>query len=530
VAFRRSGGAERDSSMARILILGIDGMDWPVLEPLLPELENIGAIGRSGFIGEMSSIFPPDSIPSWVSIFTGLDPSEHGVLETIDYFKKDVSRFAVNTEPFKGKTFWDLAGRIGKKAIVVNPLLAHPPWEINGIMASGPVFVSGETSVYPASIADRLPPPPLGGIVDFPEKGELSAFMQKTRDETARVVDYASALLESEPWDLSFVTLLTLDRVFHFFWRYFDAEDPTYPGPSNHSGAIADFHRFLDSCIGRLMEAAGPETMFMILSDHGHGRRPPLLFNLNQLLLEEGFLESRIKGPKIFSRRYHLERAKNIALEALHRLDMEDLAYRFARVFPWTRKMKKRDFMTEPSSNIATASQFGGTNPFGGVDISKDVCTARGLDYESVRERIIRMLETRGDERGQRFFKWVRRREEIYGGPFIDKFPDILYQMEPQYGTNWSLHLPLVTMNPRHKKISGGHRASGVLAIGPLGGLEIVAERLSPVNVCSTILTVLQGDRIDDSLAVPGRSFLEIADSRSRNESTGRATRRGEKD
>jgi predicted AlkP superfamily phosphohydrolase/phosphomutase len=499
--------------MGRILIIGIDGMDWPVLEPLLPELANLGSLGRSGFIGEMRSIFPPDSIPSWVSIFTGLDPSEHGVLETIDYFKKDITSFAVNTKPFKDKTFWDIASRMGKRVIVVNPLLAHPPWEVNGIMASGPVFISGETSVYPFSIADRFPPPPLGGIVDFPEKGELASFLQKTKDETERIVDYTAALLVAEPWDLSFVTLLTLDRVFHFFWRYSDEQDPTYPGSSIHCGAISDFHQFLDSCIGRLMEAAGPDTTFMIMSDHGHGRRPPLHFNLNQLLLEEGFLESRIKGPKMLSKRYHLERAKNIALETLHRLDKEDLAYRIARIFPWTRKMKKRDFLTEPSSNIATASQFGGTNPFGGVDIAKEVCSARGLDYESVRERIIRLLENSLDKRGNPFFIWVKRREEIYGGPFIDRFPDILYEMKPEYGTNWSLHLPLVTINPRHKKISGGHRASGVLAIGPLERQRVIPERLSPVNVCSTVLTVLQDRSVDDSLAVPGRSFLENVDS-----------------
>jgi predicted AlkP superfamily phosphohydrolase/phosphomutase len=499
--------------MGRILIIGIDGLDWPVLQPLLPELPNIDSIGRSGFIGELPSIFPPDSIPSWVSIFTGLDPSEHGVLETVDYFKKDVKRFAVDTEPFKGKTFWDLAGRFGKRVLVVNPLLAHPPWEVNGIMASGPVFISGDTAMYPPSAAERFSPPPLGGIVGFPEKRELASFIQETKVETEKIVDFTARLLSTESWDLSFVTILTLDRIFHFFWRYYDDGDPTYPGPNVHSTVIVDFHRFLDLCIGRLLDAAGPGATCMILSDHGHGRRPPLHFNLNQLLFEEGFLHSRFKGPKILSIRYHLERTKNIVLETLHRLDREDLAYRIARIFPWTRKMKKRDFLTEPSTNIATASQFGGTNPFGGVDISKEVCASRGLDYESVRERIVRLLEDNLDEQRRPVFNWVKRREDVYTGPYLDRFPDILYEMRPEYGTNWSLHVPLVTINPRHKKISGGHRASGVLAVGPLDGRRILHESISPVNVCATVLTVLRDGGIDESLALPGRPFIEYADS-----------------
>jgi predicted AlkP superfamily phosphohydrolase/phosphomutase len=495
--------------MSRVLVIGIDGMDWPVLEPLLPDLEHIDAVRRDGFAGEFPSVFPPDSIPSWVSIFTGRDPSEHGVLESIDYFKKDVKQFSVDTGAFRGRTFWDLAGSAGKRVIVVNPLLAHPPWQVNGVMASGPVFISGDTAVFPPGSAERNPPPPLGGIVDFPEKHELTSFIDKARAETERIVNYTIRLMESEAWDMTFVTLLTLDRMFHFFWRYFDVDDPTHPGRGEFSDVITDFHHFLDGCVGRLKSASGPDTVVMILSDHGHGRRPPLHFNLNQLLLEHGLLESRVKGPRVFSPRYLLERAKNLTLETLHRLDMEDLAYRFARVFPWTRKMKKRDFMTEPTRNIATASEFGGTNPFGGIDINRDQCAARGLDYEAVRSEIIDLLSRTRDEAGESVFVWAKRREEIYAGANIGKYPDILYEMKPDYGTNWSVHIPLVSTNPRHRKISGGHRASGVLVMGPLGEWSVVPELVSPMNVCPTILRILCADDRDGELSVPGSPFVE---------------------
>ena len=113
----------------------------------------------------MDPVFSPDSIPSWISIFTGLDPSRHGILETIDYFKKDAKEFAVDTGAFRGMTFWDRAGRAGNKVIVVNPLMAFPPWEVNGIMATGPVFISGEAATWPPGLAGSVELPPLGGIV-----------------------------------------------------------------------------------------------------------------------------------------------------------------------------------------------------------------------------------------------------------------------------------------------------------------------------------------------------------------------------
>ena len=500
--------------MSRVVVIGIDGMDWRLLEPMLPVLPNLRAIADRGFAGGMDSIFPPDSIPSWVSIFTGLDPSEHGILESIDYFKKGARQFSVDTGRFRGKTFWDAASAMGRRSIVVNPLLAYPPWDVKGIMASGPVFISGEADIRPESLRGRYRLPPLGGIVDFPEKRGLSAFAEKSKTETRDIVDFAVKLLENEPWDLAFVTLLTLDRIFHFFWRYHDAEDPTHPRRSAHGDTVNEFHRFLDECVGRIVRSAGPDALVLILSDHGHGMRPTLHFNVNRLLLDNGLLVSRITGPKILSPRYHIDRAKDVMLETLHRLDLEDLSYRIARILPWTRKLKKGDFLTERSGNIATASAFGGNNPFGGIDVSKKRCAEGGLDYERVRDTIVTLLLDARDPRGEPVFLWARRREEIYGGPYIDKFPDVLYEMAAHYGTSWSLYRPLVTVNPRHRKISGGHRKTGVLIAGPLNGRTVRREHVSPLNIAATVLDVLssgspgsEAARVPDG--TPGTSFLE---------------------
>lgn len=492
--------------MSRVLLVGIDGMDWRVLEPLLPELPHLSRLAASGFAGELEAIFPPDSIPSWVSIFTGLDPSEHGVLESIDYFKKDAKSFAVDTAAFRGATFWDRAVELGKRVIVVNPLLAYPPWPVRGVMASGPVFVSGKTAVEPPDLGARYDPPPLGGIVDFPDAPELAGFARKTEAETRRIADFGARLMRDEPWDLAFVTFLTLDRMFHFFWRYQDPEDPTHPRRSPHGDVLRSFHRALDECVGTLIEAAGPGCVVLVLSDHGHGRRATLHFNLNELLRREGYLRSRVSGPLLLSPRYHVERAKNLVLETLHRLDLEDLSYRVARLLPWTRKLKKGDFMTERADNLATTSEFGGNNPFGGVEISKKRCTEDGRDYETVRSAVIELLLGIRD-RGRPVFLWARRREEIYRGAHLDRFPDILYLMRPEYGTAWSLHRPLVTINPRHRKISGGHRGGGVLIAGPLDGWRVRPEAVSPLAVAETVLAVLS-DGAAPAAAARG-SFLE---------------------
>ena len=482
-------------------------MDWILLNQYIDKLKTIRRITDLGHVDKLPSIFPPDSIPSWISIFTGLDPSEHGILESIDYFKKDVKGFSVNLDTFKGKTFWDAAGEIGKKVIVVNPLLAYPPWEVNGVMASGPVFMSGEVKTYPPEVKERFDIPPLGGIVDFPTKKELADFAEKTRRETEQIVDFSIELLKHFDWDVSFISLLTLDRVSHFFWRFQDENDPTYPGKNELENVIKDFYLFIDSSLDRMLEAAGEDTMLLVVSDHGHGRRPTLLFNLNQLLMEHGYLKSKIKGPRLLSARYYIERLKDLTLETLHRLDMEDLSYRIAKIFPWTRKLKKGDFITDSSTNIASASKFGGTNPFGGIDISKKLCEEKGLSYEKVRDEIIELCKKVHGKDGNPVFKWIKRREELYSGPFLKNFPDLLYEMDPRYGTNWSVHLPLITVNPRHRKISGGHRRNGVFIVGPLKGWKINPENISPLNIRQSVLNFLTEGRASES--AKRKSFLE---------------------
>ena len=49
---------------------------------------------------------PADSIPSWITIYTGMNPAEHGVLETIDYLNKG-QQIKGRSAVIQGKSFWD---------------------------------------------------------------------------------------------------------------------------------------------------------------------------------------------------------------------------------------------------------------------------------------------------------------------------------------------------------------------------------------------------------------------------------------
>ena len=61
-------------------------------------------------------------------------------------------------------------------------------------------------------------------------------------------------------------------------------------------------------------------------------------------------------------------------------------------------------------------------------------CVAPGAEYERVRDEIRSGLRALTDDRGQRVFRSVERREDLYRGPYVDTAPDLVAVCEPRFG------------------------------------------------------------------------------------------------
>ncbi len=84
----------------------------------------------------------------------------------------------------------------------------------------------------------------------------------------------------------------TTDRVQHMFYRYLDPSHPANRGKdtTRHVDVIPQVYARMDAILGRLREAAGgPDTVIMVISDHGftNFRRG---VNLNAWLRDHGYL------------------------------------------------------------------------------------------------------------------------------------------------------------------------------------------------------------------------------------------------
>jgi len=153
-----------------------------------------------------------------------------------------------------------------------------------------------------------------------------------------------------------------------------------------------------------------------------------------------------------------IEKTKVFTLRALSDLGLQDWIYRIAKYVPNRKSLKKSTYLINREGSRVTLSNICGANPYGGLNIS-----ATGEEYRSLRDCVIKELLNINNTLGKNVIEWVRERELIYKGKFDERLPDILFQLNEEYGVGMDLFTKPITRNFSHKKISGGHKREAAL-------------------------------------------------------------------
>jgi predicted AlkP superfamily phosphohydrolase/phosphomutase len=145
---------------------------------------------------------------------------------------------------------------------------------------------------------------------------------------------------------------------------------------------------------------------------------------------------------------------------------------------------------------MAYLSSFAGPKSYshGGIEIRGE--NLNGIGYEELRGALIEELShIREPETGEELVDWVCRREQLYSGPHISRFPDIVFQLKDGYGVYWGIHTPLMGTAYEHNLASGGHKKDAVFLISG-SDKEPIRQKMSLMDVAPTILDMLgaEGD------------------------------------
>lgn len=504
--------------MTKVLVIGIDSLEPQLLRKFAHDLPNFTRLRQASPEIRLRSIFPPDSIPAWISIHTGLNPAQHGLIYVFDIFDSQWQEILnIDLDVFRGRTFWDHASSAGKRVCVLFPLTAYPAWPVNGLMVSRamsertrdggcPWEKERELRTYPTDAAARYRIPPLIGDVSGKHPG-VRNLPARTEHAHKVILEKARLGLEisrSMEWDLFFIFLGSLDLIQHSLWRYTDRSDPTYPGPNPLQDLIRDSYGVLDGVVGEFLQMH-PDATTIVMSDHGHGMRPPVTVNVNEFLRRQGFLASRGDGLNPFPRL--LEGAKRSLLDFVQKTELDYWMLKLGKLGPISSAGKGLYMSTasiDMERTVAYLSSFAGPKSYshGGIEIIREHLQDTG--YEELRDQLIEELsQIREPHTGRRLMDWICRREDLYRGPHVSHFPDIVFELKERYGVYWGIHSSLVGTAYEHNLASGGHKKEAVFLVAGTDR-EAVKDDMTLMDVAPTILDLLgvEGDFGSDGRSI----------------------------
>jgi len=485
----------RDAVSSKILVLGIDGMDETVVERLMGSVPTLAGFMETAANLDLVSTFPPDSDTAWASAFTGLNPARHGVVQFVDPLEKvkRIQTKLADNASLRGNSFWDVAGDAGKRVCVLFPHMGYPLWAVNGVMtARSPI--ADDVQVYPPCLATTL----REGFISHPPRGfpgrrnhQIRRFIDQLRESTLRDAEMGRELLRVEDWDLFFVYWSTLDAVQHYFWDHHDEDAPDFQPNRPYRDVIRAFYRLFDDVIGWFLDEISGDTGVIIMSDHGHGMRPQKLFNVNELLRRHGFLvPARPTGP----RGEHLkERVRRSVVGLISRHRLGRVAGRAMRMFPTVTRSFTKPSSVDWDKTTAYATDMSGIKAYsyGGIHVRKD--RTQSAEYESARDRIIDLIQGGCvTEDGECLLNFIARREEVYEGPHLSAYPDIVLELKYGWGIGQLIGNTLFGRSPVTSLMPGSHRReTPILLIRARGRESAHRRRVHMMDIAPTVLDML---------------------------------------
>jgi len=268
----------------RSIIIGIDGVPYRLIEEFTSEgiMPNTKRIIDNGTFKKMKSTIPAISSVSWSTIFTGENPGKHGVFGFTDLVPNTYTVSFPNYKSLQADPFW--ADRDGGYHIVINVPFTYPAPELNGKLVSG--FVAPELSkaVYPDDLATKLEEMDYKIDVDSTKAHKSKDLFLEKLFEVLEKRKKAYRELWEDDWDTFFFVITGTDRLMHFLWNAFEADNHEY------RDEFEEFFRQVDEVIGEINSRAKESDRLTIVSDHGFGPSK-YSFNVNAALKNNGFLQ-----------------------------------------------------------------------------------------------------------------------------------------------------------------------------------------------------------------------------------------------
>jgi len=405
----------------KVLILGLDGASWRVLEPAVRQghMPYLASLVDAGCSGVLTSTTPPKTPAAWSSFQTGKNPGKTGVYDFERWNRKTRTSDYVSSESL-GVTLWDCLGQAGKRIAVINVPMTYPARPVSGVLITGLLTPNlNSRFIYPPDLREALlehvPDYHIFNLRNTARTGSARRIhpfvtrLQEIVDSRARA---AAFVFQREQADVAMVHFQATDVLQHAFWPMLCPDHERYD-PETHELLCAAFYGFLDERLRRVCQAfvqgrADP-VLTLVVSDHGfqtHHQR----VRLGKWLVQKGYLSIRAGARPLPWLRRRLRRLDgSVARRFFERTAVGRRLDRFRR-----RPTFRMDF------DHSRVFSFG-RGCDGYLFFLEDDPAARQATQEQIRKDLMGLVDSRT---GRPVVQEICPREAIYSGPRLADLPD----------------------------------------------------------------------------------------------------------
>jgi hypothetical protein len=244
------------SAAPRVVLIGVDGATWNVIDPLLAEgkLPNLAALMKRGVHADLATVEPVNSPTVWTAMATGQPPDVTGI-----------ASFLVDERDIQVPRVFEWLSHQGLRVGMYQYLVTWPPRPLpNGFVIPG--WLAGGPETVPADLADSY-------RYDIEGLRSRQAFWEASFAELKHKPAAFNALVERFDLDAGAVSFYALDNLSHRFWAHsfpetFDAETVAELEP-RFAGTLQKAYVDFDTAVGEIAAALPDETAIVVVSDHG---------------------------------------------------------------------------------------------------------------------------------------------------------------------------------------------------------------------------------------------------------------------
>ncbi len=473
-----------------LLIIGLDGADWRLLDPWLQEgvLPTLAAFKARARWGRLSSTIRPESSIAWTTFATGVNAGKHGVFGFVGQRPHDYGVELNTAASIRATPFWQLAGAAGKRIALLNTPMTFPPHPIPNVTTIAGMLTPDIHYPFtqPSDLQKRLLDAVPDYVINVDRTGmSLFDFLRATTRAIEARGEAARWLLCQQEWDAFVVVFTATDRLQHYTLHLLHPDHPRHH-PEEARRLVPELkkaYQTLDRALAKLLDVAGPGATVILLSDHGFG---PVsrAFYVNAFLAETGWLTWKRKPMA--------------SVSVWRRLRRHPSLRRFKKRLPGVRKLRRPPALAPWLTFIDWSQTKAYYSPTGGIRFNVRGREPAGVvdirDLHALTEALrSSLLQARDPRTGHSPIADIFAREDLYHGPMTSLAPDLIIEpkrasMQPEENfvirSGFSDHA-----FGESGEITGNHALQGILAAA---GPHISSGMIQGAALMDLAPTILQ--------------------------------------